>query len=98
VDRDTFNQLSHQQTTTEVIHSQEHLIKQPTPIVTVNTSRRHHSEAVSQKLLQEPQQQSWNIASQHGITKLNRTSLHHYISTTEALQESAVRLLTAQLN
>jgi hypothetical protein len=95
---DTFNQLSHQQTTTEGDLLSRTLNQAGNTTVTVNTSRRHHSEAVSQKLLQEPQQQAWKIASLLGITKLNRTSLHHYISITEALQESAVRLLTAQLN
>jgi hypothetical protein len=53
---DTFNQLSHQQTTTEGDPLSRALNQVATTTVTVHTSRRYHSEADSQKLLQEPQQ------------------------------------------
>jgi hypothetical protein len=96
VDRDTFNQLSHQQTTTEgdLLSRNTNL----THTVIVNTSRRHHSEVVSQKATTRAITTGMEDCITARNNQAQQNKLHHYISTTKTLQESAVRLLTTPAN
>jgi hypothetical protein len=60
----------------------------------VNTSRRYHSEAVSQKATAKAITTGREDCITARKNQAQQNKLHHYISTTETLQESEVRLLT----